>query len=195
VWCGTAVLTTLSEHLLWHPLDHVSHRGIPRVPDRSPEFRIERLPITHPDAQLLVEAVQEEYVARYGGRDESPVDARDFEDPLGQFFVGYLADVPVATGAWRRSSVKALGADVTAEIKRMYVVPAAQRRGLARRMLAHLEATAAGAGIDALVLETGLKQPEAIELYRSSGYEPIPGFGHYCGSELSRCFGRGIRPL
>ena len=74
--------------------------------------RIARLPITHPDARQLVEAVQEEYVARYGGRDESPVDPRDFEDPLGQFLVGYLDDVPVATGAWRRSSVTALGADV-----------------------------------------------------------------------------------
>jgi GNAT superfamily N-acetyltransferase len=155
-------------------------------------LRIERLPITHPDSQLLVEAVQAEYVARYGGRDESPIDPADFEDPLGQFFVGYLDDAPVATAAWRRSSVRALGADVTAEIKRMYVVPAAQRRGIARRMLAHLEATAGSEGIQALVLETGMKQPEAIELYVSSGYEPIPGFGYYCGSDLSRCFGRRL---
>ena len=141
---------------------------------------------------LLVEAVQEEYVARYGGRDESPIDPADFEDPLGQFFVGYLDGTPVATSAWRRSSVRALGAEVTAEIKRMYVVPAAQRRGIARRMLAHLEATAASEGIEALVLETGMKQPEAIELYLSSGYEPIPGFGYYRGSDLSRCFGRRL---
>ena len=158
------------------------------------DLRIERVAITHPDAQLLVEAVQGEYVARYGGRDESPIDPADFEDPLGQFFVGYLDGEPVATAAWRRSSVKALGAEVTAEIKRMYVVPAAQRRGLARRMLAHLEATAAEAGIEALVLETGMKQPEAIELYLSSGYEPIPGFGYYCGSDLSRCFARRVAP-
>ena len=40
------------------------------------------------------------------------------------------------------------------------------------------------------MLETGIAQPEAIALYESSGYEPIPGFGYYCGSELSRCFGR-----
>ena len=158
------------------------------------DLRIERVVITHPDAQLLVEAVQEEYVARYGGRDESPIDPADFEDPRGQFFVGYLDGEPVATAAWRRSSVKALGAEVTAEIKRMYVVPAAQRRGLARRMLAHVEATTAEAGIEALVLETGMKQPEAIELYLSSGYEPIPGFGYYCGSDLSRCFARRVAP-
>ena len=153
-------------------------------------LHVARLPITHPDAQLLVEAVQEEYVVRYGGRDESPVDPRDFEDPLGRFFVGYLDGVPVATGAWRRSSVRALGVEVTAELKRMYVVPAAQRRGLARQVLAHLEATAAQAGIEALVLETGIAQPEAIALYESSGYVPIPGFGHYRDSDLSRCFGR-----
>jgi GNAT superfamily N-acetyltransferase len=151
-----------------------------------------RVPITHPDAMALIEAVQEEYVARYGGRDETPIDPADFEDPLGQFFVGYLDGEPVATAAWRRSSVKALGADVTAEVKRMYVVPAAQRRGLARRMLAHLEATTAEAGIEALVLETGIKQPEAIELYLSSGYEPIPGFGYYAYSDLSRCFARRL---
>lgn len=153
-------------------------------------WHVERLAITHPDAQLLVEAVQEEYVARYGSRDESPIDPRDFEDPLGRFFVGYLDGVPVATGAWRRSSVRALGAEVTAEVKRMYVVPAAQRRGLARRMLAHLETTAAGAGIEALVLETGIAQPEAIALYESSGYVLVPGFGYYADSDLSRCFGR-----
>lgn len=156
------------------------------------DLRIRRVPITHPDAQLLVEAVQEEYVARYGGRDESPITPEDFDDPRGQFFVGYVDDVPVTTGAWRRSTVVALGVDVTAEIKRMYVVPAQQRRGIARRMLAHLEATAAAAGIEGLVLETGREQPEAIALYTSSGYEPVPGFGHYRGSELSRTFGRRL---
>jgi len=156
------------------------------------DLHIERVPITHPDAQALIEAVQAEYVARYGGQDESPIDRRDFEDPLGQFYVAYLDGTPVATGAWRRSSVRALKAEVTAEVKRMYVVPTAQRRGVARRMLAHLEVTAAEAGVEAMVLETGMKQPEAIALYTSSGYEPIPGFGYYCGSELSRCFGRRI---
>ena len=157
------------------------------------DLRIERVPITHPDAMLLVEAVQEEYVVRYGGRDESPIDPADFEDPRGQFFVGYLGDEPVATGAWRRSTVEALGASRTAEIKRMYVVPAVQRRGHARRMLAHLEATAAAEGIEAMVLETGLKQPEAIELYLACGYEPVPAFGYYADAPLSRTFGRRIQ--
>ena len=98
----------------------LARSGTPRM---TADLRIQRVPITHPDAQLLVEAVQEEYVARYGGRDESPITPEDFDDPRGQFFVGYVDDVPVTTGAWRRSTVIALGVDVTAEIKRMYVVP------------------------------------------------------------------------
>lgn len=157
-----------------------------------PVPRIERVPITHRDARTLIEAVQAEYVVRYGGQDESPIDPAEFADPHGQFFVGYLDDVPVAMGAWRLSPVRALGAEVTAEVKRMYVVPSAQRRGLARRMLAHLETTAAEAGVEVIVLETGMRQPEAIALYLSCGYQPIPGFGYYRGSELSRCFARRI---
>lgn len=153
---------------------------------------VRRVPIDHPDAQRLIDLVQEEYVARYGGPDESPIVVSDFEDDAGRFFVGYLDDEPVATGAWRRSDVRALGEVATAEIKRMYVVPSAQRRGLARAMLAHLEQTATAAGIEALVLETGTRQPEAIALYLASGYAPVAGFGHYAYSELSRCFGKRL---
>ncbi|WP_253943877.1 GNAT family N-acetyltransferase [Nocardioides marmotae] len=149
-----------------------------------------RVDYGHPDALALIEQVQEEYVARYGGRDESPIDPEMFAPPTGSFFVGYVGDLPVATGAWRRSSVAALGATVTAEVKRMYVVPAAQRRGHARRMLAHLERTAAEAGFEALVLETGVRQPEAMALYESAGYVPVPGFGYYRDSPISRCYAK-----
>jgi GNAT superfamily N-acetyltransferase len=156
-------------------------------------LEIERLPITAPDAVRLVEEVQEEYVARYGGRDESPIDPGEFEDPTGMFFVGRLDAVPVVSGAWRRrTDVSVAGTTVTAEVKRMYVTPTARGLGLARRMLAHLEATARVAGVEALVLETGEKQPEAIALYASAGYERITGFGYYRDSPLSRCFGKTL---
>jgi ribosomal protein S18 acetylase RimI-like enzyme len=74
----------------------------------------------------------------------------------------------------------------------MYVAPAAQRRGLARRMLAHLEETAAAAGAEAMILETGTAQPEAIALYASSGYEPIASFGYYKDEPLNRCFAKRL---
>ena len=59
-------------------------------------------------------------------------------------------------------------------------------------MLAHLERTARQAGAEAIVLETGLRQPEAIQLYSSSGYVPIAGFGFYKDEPLSRCFGKAL---
>lgn len=159
----------------------------------GPVWRIEQCLITDPDAARLVEEVQLEYVARYGGRDETPLEPGYFEPPAGAFFVGYLDDVAVATGAWRRrSDVDALGSTATAEIKRMYVAPPGRRRGLARAMLARLEATAAAAGAEVMILESGAAQPEALALYASSGYEPIPGFGHYRNSPLNRCLARPL---
>lgn len=155
-------------------------------------LRLDQVGYGHPDATRLIEQVQEEYVVRYGGRDESPVDPLMFDPPHGTFLVGYLDGEPVATGAWRRSSVEALGTTETCEIKRMYVVPLARGAGHARSVLSRLEETARAAGARAMVLETGLAQPEAIALYESSGYVTVPGFGHYRDSPMNRCLAKPL---
>lgn len=165
-------------------MDDSSGAGTP------PVWQLRDVAVTHPDATALVAEVQREYVARYGSPDETPVVAEHFVAPEGLFVVGYLDGDPVATGAWRRTTVPLAGATRVAEVKRMYVAPRARRRGLARAVLVHLERTAADAGFDGLLLETGTKQPEAIALYASSGYVAVPGYGHYQGSPLSRCFGK-----
>jgi GNAT superfamily N-acetyltransferase len=74
----------------------------------------------------------------------------------------------------------------------MYVAPIARGRGVARALLAELERTAAEAGRLRVMLETGTRQPEAIALYRSSGYRPVPSFGLYRGAPGSRCFARTL---
>ena len=155
-------------------------------------LEILRVGYGQPDAMRLIAEVQAEYVARYGGPDDTPLEHAMFEPPAGSFYVGYVECEAVATGAWRRCHVEAFGSTETAELKRMYVVPRLRGAGLARRMLAHLEETAAAAGAQALVLETGLRQPEAIALYESSGYTPVPGFGYYRDAPLSRCFGKRL---
>jgi GNAT superfamily N-acetyltransferase len=139
-------------------------------------------PYDSPAAQQLIAAVQAEYVVRYGGPDEAPVDPREFAPPDGLFLVGYLEAQPVATGGLRRH------AEGEVEIKRMYVVPEARGRGFSRQMLAALEARARELGANRVVLETGQRQPEAISLYESSGYARIPGFGHYACAPLSISF-------
>ncbi len=74
-------------------------------PQRRPAERrvLELRPATydHPDAALLVAAVQREYVQRYGGSDATPVDPAEFAPPRGHFVVGYAAGEPVACGGWR----------------------------------------------------------------------------------------------
>lgn len=134
----------------------------------------------------LIEQVQQEYVVRYGGRDDAPVDPAEFRPPRGVFLVAVLDGVPVGCGGWR-----GLG-DGRVEIKRMYTAPAARGRGVARAVLAELERTAAAAGHARVLLETGLGQPEAMTLYGSAGYDPIDGFGHHAGRPLSRAFGKDI---
>ncbi len=157
------------------------------------ELRIEAVGYGHPDAVRLIDEVQAEYVSRYGGPDETPLDPLMFAPPHGSFFVGYLGGVPVATGAWRRrDTVEAFGTTATAEVKRMYVAPAVRGRGHARAILAHLERTATDAGGQVMILETGLRQPEAIALYESAGYLPIEPFGHYRDSPIVRCFGKPL---
>ena len=153
-------------------------------------MRIEQVAFAHPDAQHLVEAVQNEYVVRYGSRDETPMEHGDLDPPDGRFYVMYQ-DIPVACGAWRwRDGVTFEGLGPAAEIKRMYVLPDARHRGLARELLAHLETAARSEGAAVMVLETGTAQPEAIGLYEASGYWPMEPFGFYSNSTLARYYGK-----
>jgi GNAT superfamily N-acetyltransferase len=76
----------------------------------------------------------------------------------------------------------------TGEIRRMYVAPEARGRGIGRLILAALEAEAKELGYEALQLETGNLQPEAVALYLSHGFEPIERYGPYMNDERSLCF-------
>ena len=122
--------------------------------------------------ELLVE-VLDELRQRYGGSgDDTPVDAAEFVAPNGALFVVADGERLIASAGWRRH-----GAD--AELKRMFTTKAARGRGLGRRLLAVVEESARAAGYRRVILETGDRQPEAIALYESAGYERIEDFGFY----------------
>lgn len=147
----------------------------------------------HPDAVKLDALVQQEYVRRYGDPDVTPLKPAMFEPPNGIYLMAYEGDEPLATGGWRTQERNGEGyEDGDAEIKRMFVIDKARGRGLARRILAALEDSARAAGRSRMVLETGIEQPEAIALYRSSGYVPVPKFGHYRFTNESRCFAKSL---
>lgn len=157
----------------------------PAAPSSEP-FVIVARRYDDPDVQALVAQVQAEYVSRYGGPDAAEVAAGDFDPPHGQFLVGLLCGRPVAMGGWRR-----LTSD-SAEIKRMFVVHEARRRGLARRVLSELERRAAAAGYARLVLNTGPEQPEAVALYVAAGYRSVAGFGHYACHPRALFYGKAV---
>lgn len=141
----------------------------------------------------LVADVQQEYLRRYGSGDDTVLTVADFTPPAGVFVLAHLDGAAVAMGGWRAREAGEHGlADGDAELKRMYVVPAAQRRGVARAVLAELERTARAAGRVRMVLETGTEQPEAIALYTSAGYTPTTKFGLYRGEASSRCYAKTL---
>lgn len=143
-----------------------------------------QVPLDHPDGVPLITEVQDYYQSIYGGPDSSPIDSAEFAPPHGRFFIAYRNSRAVAMGGWRfHHGTVDIPRSRPAEIKRMYVVRSARRQGLARAMLTQLEDTAKAAGADAMVLETGYVQQEAITLYRASGYVDVPRFGHYAGVE------------
>lgn len=152
------------------------------------DLRIEAEPYDGPVATALIAAVQAEYVVRYGGPDEAPVDATEFTPPGGRFLVGFLGDDAVACGG-----VRVLQPGM-AEIKRMFVDPSYRGRGFSRIMLASLEDAARELGCATIRLETGERQPEAVALYASSGYVQIDGYGFYADAPLSICFGKELAP-
>lgn len=75
--------------------------------------------------------------------------------------------------------------DGWAELKRMYVDPAARRRGVGTAILDALERLARAEGVTVIRLETGTRQGEAIALYRRFGYRVRGPFGDYREDPLS----------
>lgn len=157
----------------------------------APTLRIEQHPYGGPASAPLIAEVQQEYVVRYGAPDETPVDPGEFVPPHGTFYVAWLGpdsapDQAVGCAGLRRHDAG------TAELKRMYVRAAHRGRGLSRPLLAAVEEQARRSGYRRIILETGTAQPEAIGLYTTSGYMPVPNFGHYRCSPSSRCFGKEL---
>jgi len=74
------------------------------------------------------------------------------------------------------------------EVKRMYISPESRGIGFATKILSELEKWTEELSFEKCVLETGKRQPEAIQLYTKSGYKMIPNYGQYEGVANSICF-------
>ena len=152
-----------------------------------PAVTVHLVPWDDPDADLLRADQQAELAVRYDGEgDIEPV--LPPEQMLATVLVR-VAGEAAACGSLRAAEGYGPG---TGEIKRMYVRPDHRGRGLARLVLGEVERAARAAGLSRLILETGVRQPEAIGLYLTAGYRPMPRFGPYADEELSVCFERSL---
>ena len=71
------------------------------------------------------------------------------------------------------------------EVKRVFVAPEARGRGGAELLMMKLIDRARTRGLSSLRLEVGIRQPEAISLYRKVGFVEIAPFGEYLPDPLS----------
>lgn len=161
-----------------------------------PTLRIVSTAITDPvSIELLTEMIVE-IEWRYGD-DISPDDAAQLA-PLdltarGDFFIAWLDDAPVGCAALRPFPYPNAPPDgQTAELKRMFVRPAARGNGIASALLDRVEQRARALGYRRLWLETGTAQPEAIQFYERRGYQPIPTYGQYADDPRSWCYGKSL---
>jgi GNAT superfamily N-acetyltransferase len=155
---------------------------VSEYPRIQSSLQIDPVDPTHPEAAGLIAALDRELLHRYPDLEIHGIDADGFIERGGLFLIGRIEGEAVACGA-----IRPLDGD-TAELKRMFVRPEHRSRGLARALLAALEAAARDLGYRVMRLETGEQQPEAIALYRGAGYLPIPRYGEFIDDPRSRCF-------
>jgi putative acetyltransferase len=141
------------------------------------------------DAVALVRALDDELGRLYPGVAIQGLRPEHAAARRLTFFVARAGDRPVGCAALRELDPR------TGEIKRMFVLDESRGRGIARRLLLAIEVKARALGYSALRLETGPRQPEAVALYRSAGYEPISPYGEYVGNPVSQCFEKRIDGL
>jgi GNAT superfamily N-acetyltransferase/DNA-binding MarR family transcriptional regulator len=127
-----------------------------------------------PAARACVRAYVEELGRRFdAGFDPArslPAADQEMSPPAGVFLVATLHSEAVGCGGLKFHD------SAPAEVKRMWVAPAARGLGLGRRLLTELESHATAHGVTVLRLETNGSLAEAISLYRSSGYHEVAAF-------------------
>jgi len=108
-------------------------------------------------------------------------------DAIKYAIVAYWNDIPVGCGAIKEFDV------ATVEVKRMYTDTDYRGRKIATQILASLEKWAQELGYKRCILETGKKQPEAIQLYHKNKYQVTENYGQYAGVENSVCFEKKLK--
>jgi putative acetyltransferase len=133
----------------------------------------------------LIKLLNEDLNERYGEL-QKQYDKHNKLEFIKDVIIIYKDDVPAACGA-----LKEYDAD-TIELKRIFVTKDNRRQGLSKLIVSRLEELGSSNGYKYAVLETGIKQIEAINLYKNTGYTIIENYGQYAGNSNSVCMKKDL---
>ena len=139
-------------------------------------IRVEPEPYESDGPRWLVAQAEAELIARYGGLDagELGLTPAMFEPPQGSFLVARVDAGQAAAAAAPRRPVGGVGlrrqAVSVGEVRRLWVDPSRRGGGVGRALMRRLESSALELGFESLVLATGDRQPEAVQLYEATGW-------------------------
>lgn len=134
----------------------------------------------NPDFILLTKQLDDELYSRYGSF-QSKYDFYNNVGIIETVVVARIDNFPAGCGCFKIFDRN------TAEIKRMMISPEYRGSGAAGMILSELEKWAVEQGYFVSILQTGIKQPDAIRFYSRNGYFIIENFGQYAGDDNSVC--------
>ena len=162
----------------------------PGLAGSAARFRIVQRPPSDPDAARLLHAYHGEQVDRYGFADPVDLSPCEYTPPNGVFAEVYQGAAPVAVGCggyrWFDPTTH------TVEIKRLYIVPTSRGHGAGRMLLTWLEHHAAHAGAQRAILETGVRNTAALNLFSGAGYRPVDRYVEGRDPKINRAFARSL---
>jgi putative acetyltransferase len=153
-------------------------------------MRLKPLDPGHPEAQDLIGQSEALMSRLYPSESNHFEPAAGLRPPHGAFWGCWVGERLVGCGGFKRHAVGT--GPAYGEIKRVFVLDSARGRGVARQLMAKLEAELAGCGVRLARLETGIHQPEALALYRSLGFVERGPFGDYAADPLSLFFEKAL---
>lgn len=163
---------------------------LPAEPQRP--LSIDRVWLDDVDVQMLIAQLNADLYHRYPepGALVFRLDPADTIDGVGALLIADFKSRSVGCGAFRVIDDQ----PGTAEIKRMYVAPSARGNKIGAAILAELERRAISLGVTRLVLETGPRQPEALQLYSRAGYLECEPWDEFIGKDFSVCMAKTVEP-
>lgn len=149
-------------------------------------IKLVRTSSDNPEFKKLVNKL-DSYLKTIDGDDHDFYNQFNNINVLNHTVVAYFTDVPAGCGAFKKFDKNSV------EIKRMFTDTNTRNKGVATSILKELENWAAELNYKSCILETGLRQVEAVEFYKKNNYKVIPNYGQYIGVKNSICFEKELR--